>query len=79
MFDAWQADIPKLSKGMGIIILLLNIFIPPAGTFLLACIGPEFKSSQIIVGLLQLLLLGILVGWVWSICWGLIVMEKAST
>lgn len=76
MLESWKQDIPSLSRGLAIVILLLNIFIPPLGTFLLSCFGGSFKPTQLIIALLQLLLLGILIGWVWSVWWGILTMEK---
>jgi hypothetical protein len=78
MFESWKQDIPVLSKGTAILLLILNIFIPALGTFLMACIGPEFKSSQLIVAILQFLLAGLLIGWIWSVWWGILVVEKST-
>jgi len=70
MFEAWKQDIPVLSKGVAIFLLIINIFLPALGTLFMACLGPEFKPSQIIVALLQFLLTGLLIGWIWSVWWG---------
>jgi uncharacterized membrane protein YqaE (UPF0057 family) len=76
MFENWKADIPSLPKGLGIILLILNIFFPPIGTFLLGCVGNGCRPKQLLVGILQLLTLGILIGWIWSVWWGILIMEK---
>ena len=78
MFEAWKDDIPSLSKGLAIFLLILNIFTPPIGTLLMACLGSEFKPSQVIVALLQFLLTGILIGWIWAVWWGIIIVEKSN-
>jgi hypothetical protein len=78
MFESWKADIPSLSKGLAIFILVLNIVIPPFGTLVLACVGSEFKGSQIIVAILQLLTMSFLIGWIWAIWWGIITVEKSN-
>lgn len=77
MCQSWKADIPSLTKGLALILLLLNIFIPPLGTFLLACVGDHFRPTQLLVAILQLLLLGVLVGWIWAVYWGILIMDKA--
>jgi hypothetical protein len=77
MFEQWKADIPVLSRGLAIFVLILNIILPPFGTVMLACVGTEFKTSQLIVALLQLLTAGIIIGWIWAIWWGIITVEKS--
>jgi hypothetical protein len=78
MLAKWQSDIPSFSKVIGTVLLLLNIFIPPLGTLLSACLSPKFVVSQIIVGVLQFLLLFIIVGWIWSIWWGILIFLKSK-
>lgn len=78
ILDGWKADIPALTKGLALVLLILNIFMPSFGTFLSACLGSEFKMSQIIVGLLQLFTVWLVIGWVWSIWWGILIYQKAS-
>jgi hypothetical protein len=78
MFEGWKADIPSLSKGLALFILILNIVLPPFGTLLLAFIGPSFRPSQIIVAILQFLTMTFLIGWIWAIWWGIVTVEKAN-
>ena len=78
MLESWKEDIPVLPRGVAIILIIMNIFIPSSGTLLLACLGNEFKPTQIIVALLQFLLTGILIGWIWSVWWGILIVEKSS-
>ncbi len=77
-FEELKGKLPTLNKVMAIVILVLNIFFPGVGTLICACIGPKFETDNIIVGLLQLLLAGCIIGWIWSIWWGIIVLQKAS-
>lgn len=78
ILDKWKADIPSLGKGLALVLLILNIIFPAWGTFLSACLGKEFKSTQIIVGLLQFFTCFLIIGWIWSIWWGILIYEKAS-
>jgi hypothetical protein len=77
MLESWKADIPSLPKGLALILLILNIFFPPIGTFLLVCVGDVFRPKQILVGLLQMLLICVLIGWIWAVWWGILIMEKS--
>lgn len=78
MFEAWQASIPSFSKGLSILLLVLNIFFPSLGTFLMACLGDKFEKDQIIVGLIQFFTCWLIVGWIWSIWWGIIAVQKSK-
>lgn len=74
---SWQADIPSLNKGLAIVLLVLNINMPSMGTFLSACLGDKLRTTQLLVGLLQLLLFFCIIGWVWSIWWGILIFNKS--
>ena len=43
----------------------------------MACIGDKFRKSQIFVGVLQLMTSFLLIGWIWSIYWGIVVVKKS--
>lgn len=53
------------------VILILNTLFPGLGTFLAACLGSNGGCATVMVGILQLATAPILVGWVWSVCWGI--------
>jgi hypothetical protein len=77
MCHGWMADIPALPRGLSIVLLIANIFVPPIGTLLLGCVGNTFKPWQLLVAFLQLITLPILVGWIWAVWWGILIVEKA--
>lgn len=58
-------------------ILILNIFFPGWGTMVSACLGSECRTATVLLGLLQLILAPLIIGWVWSIIWGLGLRKKA--
>ena len=58
--------------------LFLNIFIPGFGTILNSCMGTEkCNVTSFFVGLMQFLLSYIFIGWIWSIWWGIIMLDKS--
>ena len=78
MLDSWKAELPVMPKGLAIVLLVINIFFPGIGTILASALGNECRPFNILVGLLQILTAGIIIGWVWSIWWGLIMVEKSN-
>lgn len=64
--------IPLTSPFWAFFILILNIFAPGFGTLLMACFSLRFSSVNIIIGILQILFSGILIGYIWSIVWGVL-------
>ena len=78
-WDKIQISIPNLNKVLAIIILVINCFLPGIGTICLACLGPRFVWQHIMIGLFQLLLCAIIIGWVWSILWGVLVVMKSTS
>ena len=63
--------IPILPFNLALMILLCNIFFPALGTFYMACIGNKPKRIQFVVGLLQLIFTPAIIGYIWSIFWGI--------
>ena len=77
-----KAEIFAHVKGMkvpgdGIIAIIcgiVNIFFSGIGTIIAGAIDGD--KADIVIGLLQLVLLLIVVGWVWSIVWGVLMIIK---
>jgi hypothetical protein len=64
-------------KTHALIVLILNIVIPGLGTFLAGCCFIKQANNNVMIwGVLQFVTLIILVGWVWSIWWGVIYFQK---
>ena len=80
LLQKWELvknNIPSLPLNLAIMIFLSNLIFPSSGTFYLSCIGDKFSRSQIVVGILQLLTLAFLIGWAWSIYWGILTLKKS--
>ena len=71
------AEIPFTSTLAAIVLLLLNIFFPGVGTIIMSFMG-GFKVNTLLCGILQLVLAFIIVGWIWSIYWGILCLQKAK-
>ena len=57
---------------MAILMLIMNIIIPGTGTMLNGCFG-YVCYELVIIGFLQLITAPILVGWIWSIWYGVLI------
>ena len=77
-WDRMKNLIPELNKVLAIILLVLNCIFPGVGTMCLSCLGPRFVWDHLIIGLLQLLLSFLIIGWVWSIFWGILLVMKSN-
>ncbi len=80
---------PELPMMFRLIILLLNVFIPGiipdihrpivgSGTILMAFKYPNLSKIQITIGVVQLLTCMMIIGWVWSICWGVLLIIQGG-
>ncbi len=74
-----ESKIPCLSKSWAIIILIMNIFLPGWGTIVLGCLSEHHSSYFILIGFLQFLLAGIIIGWIWAIITGVKVLNKSAS
>jgi len=73
--------IPRVDPCMALVILIMNIFWPGLGTFVLGLVGPGANCCTfLLLGLLQFILIPfLLVGWIWSICTGIAVLRVSNT
>ena len=77
--EEWITSIPSVNGCCAFFILILNIFFPGVGTLVLACIGDRFAcGNQFLVGILQIILAPLIIGWIWSIYWGILVLGKSG-
>ena len=78
--EKWQQSIPSIDKTMALILWLINIlFWPGLGTMISAFMGGgDMITDQLIVGILQWLTCGCIVGWIWAIWWGYLLYQKAK-
>ena len=77
IFTRLKNHLPEMNKILAIVILVLNIFFPGIGTMCLFCLY-EFKTEYLVVGLIQLITAVCIVGWVWSVLWGVILVAKSK-
>ncbi len=77
IFTRLKNHLPEMNKILAIVILVLNIFFPGIGTMCLFFIC-GFKSEHLVVGLIQLITAICIVGWVWSVLWGVILVTKSK-
>ena len=70
--------VPILTKPLGIICAIINVFLPGWGTMISTCAGGGVVAkTQIIIGLLQFVTAPILVGYIWSWYWAYLIVTKA--
>ncbi len=77
ILDEIKAEIPSTSTVIAIVLLIINIFLPGVGTIVMSFLD-GFKLRTLIVGILQFVLTFVIVGWIWSIWWGILCLQKAK-
>mmetsp|Transcript_24859 Transcript_24859/g.18799 ORF Transcript_24859/g.18799 Transcript_24859/m.18799 type:complete len:86 (-) Transcript_24859:79-336(-) len=59
------------------ICFILNVIIPGSGTMISSCYEGHWSKTLFFVGVFQLFLAYILVGWILSIYWGVLIVRKS--
>ncbi len=79
--ELWEivSNVPRLIGPWPYIVAVLCIVLPGSGTILSACVGfkTSWSKTQIFVGVLQMMTAIYIIGWIWSIWWGLKILHKA--
>ncbi|MGB1696983.1 MAG: hypothetical protein ACPHK8_01130 [Thermoplasmatota archaeon] len=71
---AISQHVPKVDSTMGIIALILNIIpIPGLGTIIAGVVSGNDVVKHVIIGVLQLVFSFLLIGYIWSIVWGIFI------
>ncbi len=73
-----EASQPKLEKQQALIVLIINIFLWPGLGTILAGVWAGGENKCLIVGIIQMLLAPILVGWIWAIITGCNIYKKSQ-
>ena len=76
LFNKWKNDLVPVQAPMGIVLFIVNIFLPGIGTIINSFMSSSLRSDTLLVGLLQLLTAIIIVGWIWSIYWGYLMYQQ---
>ena len=74
-------DIPTVKRSPnGILALVLCILLGGLGTIIVGAIDDRGnnKKNIIILGVIQLVLSFILVGWIWAVIWGIMVFVRSD-
>ena len=69
----------KVDPTMGLVCLILNCipFTSGVGTMVTACIDGELKTTTLLYGLCQFLLAFLIIGYIWSIFFGVLIYNKS--
>ena len=71
-------NVPELEKSDAILFLILNVIVSGLGTFVLGLkqgqSGEDIKKT----GIIQFILSFFIVGWFWSVYWGITLVQKSS-
>ena len=76
----WQLikTVPKVSSPWHYACALLNVFLPGVGTIIASLFAKPCSKSQAWIGLCQLLMSTFIIGWIWSVIWGLMIISASS-
>lgn len=78
----WEyvSDVPKVSPFCSYICAFMNVVLPGSGTILASCYSSSnyVSKTQIIIGLHQFITALLIIGWIWSIYWGYLIVMKAK-
>lgn len=71
--DKLTGSIRKVPQPWHIICLILNIIFPGWGTILDSFLPGGLNVICLVIGLVQLFTCWLLIGWIWSIIWGVLI------
>lgn len=77
--DYYDKFVVNCGKDWGLINLVLNIVLPGVGTIISSFQQDgELNLGALIIGILQLVLAWMVIGWIWSIIHGALIYKKSE-
>ena len=78
--ELWDlmVNVPRLSGPWPYICFILNIILPGTGTMISSCVGYQgaWSKTQLTIGFVQMLTAVYIVGWIFSVWWGWLILQK---
>lgn len=79
---SYVSDVPKVTLPVAYICAFVNVILPGFGTIIAAFASTSTSQSavsktQLAIGAMQFMTMLALVGWVWSIYWGWLIVQRA--
>ena len=71
-------SIVKVPKDWALVVLIVNIIFPGIGTIIAGYCDGGINTNCLGVGILQMLTAWLIIGWIWSIWWGVQIYEKSK-
>ena len=70
--------VPRLGSVWPYVCFVLNIILPGTGTMLMSCLGypGAWSKTQLTIGVVQMLTAPYIIGWIFSIYWGWLILKK---
>jgi hypothetical protein len=76
--NALFGNVPKTTPKQAILVLVMNILLPGSGTMLIGCLADPKNADLMKTGVFQFISAIFVVGWIWSIWYGIEVVKKAG-
>ena len=74
-----EKSVVKCPEPWPLVFLILNIILPGWGTMMSSyCDKEGLNTDALIIGFLQFLTAFIIIGWIWSIVWGVRIWTKSA-
>eukprot|EP00347_Sterkiella_histriomuscorum_P005773 403355324 len=70
-------DVPKVKTPWQYVCFILNVIVPGLGTMIVSGFSEKWSKTLFMVGVFQLFLAYILIGWIFSIYWGVLILRKS--
>jgi hypothetical protein len=77
IWDELISEIPITNQLLSLTLLIINIFFPGIGTVIMSFLD-GLKTRTLLVGIVQLFTSCIIIGYIWSIYWGIICIQKSK-
>ena len=79
--DMWDiaTNVPKVSKPVAVVALILNMILPGCGTMMAACLTDSqvISKTQMFIAFVQTFTAFFLIGYVFALVWSVLIIIKA--